>query len=267
MQIVLKSILIIAVFLGCQSSSVKKESPINLTSTFKQKSSNRILFVVSNQKTYGNTSLKTANHFGEIVYAYDVLVDAGCKIDFVSPKGGEVLLGYIDKTNKIQQKYLEKTDFLNQLKNTKKPNEVDYTDYKAIYYVGGGAAMFGVPENKEIQDLAINIYEKNKGVVSAICHGTAGIVHIKTKEGKYLYEDKEVNGFPDLFERVDKEYYQTFPFSIENIIKERGGKFSYSKKGWDNYYRVDGRLITGQDPTASASVAKKIVEVLKINKN
>ena len=55
--------------------------------------------------------------------------------------------------------------------------------------------MFGVPENKEIQDLAINIYEKNKGVVSAICHGTAGIVHIKTKEGKYLYENKEVNGF------------------------------------------------------------------------
>lgn len=267
MQIVLKSILIIVVFLGCQSSSVKKESPINLTSTAKHKSSNRILFVVSNQKTYGNTSLKTANHFGEIVYAYEVLVDAGCKIDFVSPQGGEVLLGYIDKTNKIQQKYLEKVDFLNQLKNTSKPSEVDYSDYKAIYYVGGGAAMFGVPENKEIQDLAINIYEKNNGVVSAICHGTAGIVHVKTKEGRYLYEDKEVNGFPDLFERVDKEYYQTFPFSIEKIIKERGGKFSYSKKGWDNYYRVDGRLITGQDPTASASVAKKIVEVLKINQN
>ena len=112
--------MIIVVFFGCQSSNVKKESPINLTSTFKQKSSNRILFVVSNQKTYGNTTLKTANHFGEIVYAYEVLVDAGYKIDFVSPQGGEVLLGYIDKTNKIQQKYLEKTDFFKSVKETRK---------------------------------------------------------------------------------------------------------------------------------------------------
>ena len=85
--------------------------------------------------------------------------------------------------------------------------------------------MFGVPESKEIQDLAINIYEKNNGIISAICHGTAGITHIKNNDGEYVYKGKEVNGFPDLFERKNKEYYKTFPFSIENIIRERGGKF------------------------------------------
>ncbi|WP_086031195.1 type 1 glutamine amidotransferase domain-containing protein [Tenacibaculum holothuriorum] len=262
MQKILRLLLVVIVCVGCQSSTAKKEVSKSITDKREQKSSNKILFVVSNQKTYGDTSLKTSNHFGEIVYAYDVLANAGYTIDFVSPKGGEVALGYIDKANKVQQKYLENSDFLEKLKTTKTPSEVNFSNYKAIYYVGGGAAMFGVPENKEIQDLAINIYEKNNGIVSAICHGTAGIVNLKTTNGKYLYENKEVNGFPDLFERTDREYYKTFPFSIEKIIEKRGGRFSYSKEGWDNYYKVDGRLITGQDPTAAASVAKEIVKVL-----
>ena len=47
------------------------------------------------------------------------------------------------------------------------------------------------------------------------------------------------------------------------MIKERGGNFDYSKKGWDGFYQVDGRLITGQDPTAASKVAEKIVETLQ----
>ena len=47
------------------------------------------------------------------------------------------------------------------------------------------------------------------------------------------------------------------------MINKNGGKFIYSEKGWDNFYKVDGRLITGQDPTVSATVAKKVIEVLK----
>ena len=42
---------------------------------------------------------------------------------------------------------------------------------------------------------------------------------------------------------------------------------SIQKKGWDNFYVVDGRLITGQDPTAASSVAKQIVKALEINTN
>ncbi len=34
-----------------------------------------------------------------------------------------------------------------KLKNTFTPSEVEISKYKAVYYVGGGAAMFGVPVN------------------------------------------------------------------------------------------------------------------------
>lgn len=147
-------------------------------------------------------------------------------------------------------------DFMNLLKNTYKPKDINATDYKAVYYSGGGSAMFGVPENIEIQNIAVKVYEKN-GIVSA------GIVNLKTKNGKYLYETKKVNGFPDIFERKTAKYYQEFPFSIENEINKNGGNFQYSKKGRDNYYIIDGRLITGQDPSATISVAEKIIETIK----
>ena len=222
----------------------------------------RVLFVVSNQHTYGDTNINAANHFGEIVFAYDVFVKNNFEVDFVSPKGGAVPIGYLNTSDSIQKKYIYNAKLMNKLKNTKTANQIESKNYKVIYYVGGGAAMFGVPENTEIQKIALNIYE-NKGILSAICHGTAGIVNIKNSEGEYIYKDRIVNGFPDKFENIKGKYYQTFPFSIEKIIKERGGKFSYSDKGWDNYFQVDGRLITGQDPTAAASVAKEIIKQIQ----
>ena len=234
----------------------------NSSNTDKVNSKGNILFIVSNQHFYGNTDMSTANHFGEIVFAYDVLVNEGYQIDFVSPKGGAIPIGYLSTSDSIQKKYIYDADLMGKLKNTLKPETIISTDYKAVYYVGGGAAMFGVPEDESIQAITMSIYNNN-GIVSAVCHGTAGIVNLKTKDGNYLYQGKQVNGFPDLFENKEANYYKTFPFSIEGIITERGGNFSYSKEGWDNYYKVDERLITGQDPTASASVAKKIIQTLK----
>ncbi|MFL1895192.1 type 1 glutamine amidotransferase domain-containing protein [Aquimarina sp. 2-A2] len=224
--------------------------------------SSRVLFVTSNQHTYGNTKQNTANHFGEIVIAYDVLRKAGYDIDFVSPEGGAIPVGYLKTSDSIQKKYLYDTNFMSLLKHTLKPEDITASEYKAIYYSGGGAAMFGVPENKLLQDIAAQIYENN-GVVSAICHGTAGIVHIKDKKGQYIYYGKHVNGFPDKFENPKAPYYQEFPFSIENKIRENGGVYTSSEKGWDNFFVVDGRLITGQDPSATASVANEIIKKIE----
>ncbi|MEM6720589.1 MAG: type 1 glutamine amidotransferase domain-containing protein [Bacteroidota bacterium] len=222
----------------------------------------RILFVTSNQKTYGTTSQKTANHFAEIVYAYEEFVKAGYTVDLVSPNGGEIPIGYIKKSDVLQQKYLQDDKFMKRLKNTFKPSQIQSSNYKAVYYSGGGAAMFGVPENVAIQKITHKIYQ-NKGVVSAVCHGTAGLVNLKNAKGEYMYQNKKITGFPDKFENKKAAYFQTFPFSIQEKIIENGGDFQYSEKGWDNFIAIDGRLITGQDPTASAIVAKKVIELLK----
>lgn len=222
----------------------------------------KILIVTSNQHTYGNTSISAANHFEEIVIAYDVFKKAGYVVDFVSPLGGAVPLGYVDTANQTQKDHLYDPAFMNLLKNTKRPTHIDPKAYSAVYYSGGGSAMFGIADNKEIQTIANTIHASG-GVISAICHGTAGIVHLKQRDGSPLLLNRKITGFPDMFEDTKAAYYKAFPFSIEKKVGNGGGNFVYSKKWAANFYIVDGNVITGQDPSATASVAREVIKAIR----
>jgi len=222
----------------------------------------KILIVTSNQHTYGNTRLSAANHFEEIVIAYDVFRKHGYVVDFVSPQGGAIPLNYIDTANTIQKAYLYDAQFMDLLKNTRQPRQIRASDYRAVYYSGGGSAMFGVADNRDIQDIATAIY-RSGGVVSAICHGTAGIVNLKNGDGSSLLAGRKVTGFPDMFEDTDAEYYKTFPFSIDKEVSRQGGNFVYSKKWAANFYIADGNIITGQDPSATVSVAQEVIKAIQ----
>ncbi|MEO9871388.1 type 1 glutamine amidotransferase domain-containing protein [Ekhidna sp.] len=227
-----------------------------------EQSGGKILFVVSNAHYYGDSDINTANHFAEIVFAYDVFKKEGYTIDFISPQGGAIPIGYI-YSDTLLKKYLYDGAFMDMLEYTRKPTEVDPNDYAAIFYAGGGSAMFGVPFDDSIQKIATDIYKREDGIVSAVCHGTAGIANIKNDDGTFLVAGKKVNGFPDLFENKEGAYFQEFPFSIEKQIQKNGGIFNYSSEGWDGYLEVDGKLITGQDPSSSALVAQAVVDRLK----
>lgn len=226
------------------------------------KQRNRVLFVTSNQHTYGNTNINTANHFQEIVIAYDVFMKNGYAVDFVSPHGGAIPLGYIETSDKTQKEHLYNAEFMDRLENTLSPSMINPGEYKAIYYSGGGSAMFGVAENENIQAIAGKIYEQG-GIISAICHGTAGIANLKNKDGAYIIANKKITGFPDMFEDTQAEYYKTFPFSIDKQITKNGGRFVYEKSWASRFYVADGNIITGQDPSATASVAQKVIDTLQ----
>ena len=225
---------------------------------------NKILFVTSNQEFYGNTKIAAANHFEEIVVPYDSFTKAGFTVDFISPKGGAIPVGYINTSDSLQKKFLYNGWFMDKLERTMKPTDISADDYSAIFYSGGGAAMYGVAEDVTIQQIARSIYNRN-GVISTICHGTAGIAYLKDENGKSLYAGRKITGYPDEFENTTVEYYKTFPFSIDKAIKRNEGNFVYSKKGGDRFYIVDGRFVTGQDPTSALKVANEVIAILKTN--
>lgn len=225
-------------------------------------SQNKILFVTSNQDFYGNTKIPAANHFEEIVVPYAIFTKAGFTVDFISPKGGAIPIGYINTSDSLQKKYLYDGWFMDKLEHTLKPDAVVAENYVAVFYSGGGAAMYGVAEDAAIQKIARTVYSKN-GVIAAICHGTAGLAYLKDENGKSLYEGRKITGYPDEFENKEAQYYKTFPFSINKAIEQNKGNFVYSDKGGDAFYRIDGRFVTGQDPSSGTNVAKGVVAILK----
>lgn len=229
------------------------------------KSGQQILFIVSNAHYYGKSTIATGNSFAEIVNAYNTFKISGYTVDFVSPEGGSIPLAYINTSDTLQKQYLFDPDFMYAIKNTKKPEEIDSKNYKAVYYVGGGSAMYNVPDNKQIQTIALKVYEENKGIISSVCHGTAGIVNLKTIDGKYLVAGKKISGYPDSFEKQDGEYFRHFPFLIQKTIEERGGTFKFSK-GNVSHIETDGRIVTGQNFQSSSDVALKIIELINEGK-
>ncbi|WP_316749662.1 serine hydrolase [Pedobacter gandavensis] len=224
----------------------------------------KILFVTSNQEFYGNSKITAANHFEEIVIPYHLFVKAGLTVDFISPKGGAIPIGYINSSDSIQKKHLYDAFFMDKLEHTLKPSDINTADYSAILYTGGGAAMFGVAEDQTIQNIARKIYNRN-GIIAAICHGTAGLAYLQDDAGKSLYKGKKITGFPNKFENKEAEYYKTFPFVIDKAIESNGGNFVYSDKGWDSFVSVDGRFVTGQDPSSASKMAYEIIALLEAN--
>ncbi len=228
------------------------------------KAGKKILFIVSNANYYGKSTISTGNSFSEIINAYHTFVSAGYTVDFVSPEGGAIPLAYINTSDSFQKRYLYNPDFMDAMAHTASPQEIDYRNYKAVHYIGGGSAMYGVAENTAIQQIAMQVYEENNGIVSSVCHGTAGIVHLKTKDGKYLVEGKNISGYPDSWEKQDGEYFKHLPFLIQKTVEERGGKFKFSKPN-TAYVEADGRVVTGQNFQSSSGVALKIIEIVEKN--
>lgn len=221
----------------------------------------RVLFIASSADFHGDSKLVTGTSFSELVHAYDVFIKAGYQVDFVTPKGGQLPLAYINTSDPIHRKYIYDRDFMYALANTAKPEHIDASQYLAVHYVGGGNAMYQVAENQALQKISMQVYEQNQGIISSVCHGTAGIVNLKLSNGEYLVSGKNISGYPIAFEKTDAAYYQEFPFEIETLIKQRGGAFKYGERN-QSYVEIDGRIITGTNFQSSKAVAEAMVNVL-----
>jgi putative intracellular protease/amidase len=222
----------------------------------------KILLVVSNVAQYPGTKVNAGNNFPELAYTYDAFRKAGYAVDFVSPEGGAVPLEMIVTSDELLKKHLYDGDFMWALGNTKPVTEIRAEDYAGIAFVGGGAAIVGIPENKALQDIALRIYEQQGGVIAAICHGTEGIKNLKLRDGTFLIQGKVLTSFPDVFLNKESPIYKAYPFSAEGSIKRHGGIFRHGANG-KGHVEVDGRLVTGMNWESSVGVAESMIRLLE----
>lgn len=225
-----------------------------------QRSGDRVLFVLSSTKFHGASKLPAGVSFGEVVEAWDAFLAAGLTVDFVSPEGSAAPIN-VTEAGEFRSRFYD-ADLMYALEHTYTPSQIDPARYRAVYFVGGSNAIYGVPENTQLQDIAMHVYERNGGVVAAVCHGTAGLVNLKLSDGRYLVGGKRVSGYPEEFERQDAPYFKEFPFLIRQTVESRGGTFLTSARD-KGYVVVDGRLVTGQNYLSAKQVAEAVVDILR----
>ena len=222
----------------------------------------KVLLVVSNVHQYPGTKVNAGNNFPELAYTYDVFRKAGYAVDFVSPEGGAVPLEMIVTSDALLKKHLYDSDFMWALAHTLPVSEVRADDYAGMAFVGGGAAIVGIPDNKALQDIALRIYEQQGGVIAAICHGTEGIKNLKLRDGTFLIQGKVLTSFPDAFLNKESPVYKAYPFSAEASITRHGGIFRHGANG-KSHVEVDGRLVTGMSWESSVGVAQSMIRLIE----
>lgn len=221
----------------------------------------RILFILASSKVHGSSTIPASISFGEVVNGWDVFHAAGYAVDFVSPDGGDLPM-LDDYIGKAMEPRLDDARILRGLRNTLTPSQIDPARYRAVYYVGGSNAMYGVAEHPVLQAIAMHVYERNGGVVSAVCHGTAGLVNLVLADGQHLLAGKRITGYPEEHEDQDAAYFREFPFLIRKTVEARGGLFS-AVDSREPHIEVDGRVVTGQNYASATPVAKAVVDVLR----
>lgn len=220
----------------------------------------KILIVETNVDKYEKHDIKTGLWFGEMTHFYEDVTAAGYEVDFVSPKGGAVPLdpNSLKRLKDTDKEFLNNKEFVGRaLENTLRPDQVNPEDYDAIYYTGGHGVLWDFPENEELAKIAAEIY-KDGGFVTGVCHGVVGLLNIKDESGKFLIDGKKVTGFTNT-EEVLSGKSRKVPFSTEDALKDRGGK--YEKRRFFSSFAVsDERVITGQNPWSPKAVAELLIK-------
>lgn len=223
------------------------------------------LIVLTSHDQLGQTGQKTGWYLPEVSHVYYSLVEAGVKVQFVSPQGGKAPMDQksLDLKDSYNKRFTNDAAAMAQTENTLPAAKVKSSDYQIIYFAGGHGTMWDLPEDKNLARITAEIYERG-GIVASVCHGGAGLVNVKLSNGKYLVSGKPLNSFTDAEEKA-VELDKVVPFLLESRLRERGAQI-VAGAPWSNTVVVSERLVTGQNPQSAFSVGKAIVALLPLNK-
>lgn len=222
----------------------------------------KVLMVVS---SYGKNmgADRPGFEMDEFSQAYLIFKNNGLQIDVASPKGGKVEPDKFNTEKKYNQDLVSDETAMEKLEQTITTSQISSGDYDAIYVVGGKGAMFDLPFDPSLQDILLEMYQREGTVLSSVCHGPAAFVNVKDGD-QHIIQDVDLTGFCNMEEQLfGKKWVPEFPFKLEDKLIERGAKFQQADFMLAKTV-VSGKFVTGQNPFSTAGSAEAVVRELGI---
>lgn len=223
----------------------------------------KVLMVLTSHDKLGNTGEKTGFWLEEFAAPYFVLKDAGVDIVLASPKGGQPPLDPKSDQPDFQtddtRRFANDADAQKQLANTVALETINPEDFDAVFYPGGHGPLWDLTDNADSLQLIEALYAAGKPVAS-VCHAPTVLINAKDGNGHYLVENKNLTAFSNS-EENGVGLSQVVPFLLEDALKQRGALY-HKGEDWASFVKVDGHLITGQNPASSAETAKALLQLL-----
>jgi putative intracellular protease/amidase len=223
----------------------------------------KILMVLTSHDQLGNTGRKTGFWLEEFAAPYFVFRDAGVQLTLASPNGGQPPVDPKSDVPENQTPAMArfKKDAAAQkaLAGTVKLADMKSADFDTIFYVGGHGPMWDLAESKVSIALLESFYNSGKPI-ALVCHSPGVLRHV-TYQGEPLVKGKHVTGFTNGEEEA-VELTHVVPFLVEDELLRLGAIFE-KVANWHPFSVVDGRLITGQNPSSSTTAAQNLIKLLQ----
>lgn len=220
-----------------------------------------VLLVVTSNGVRGKAGTPTGFWLSELTHAMAKIDDAHIPLELASIQGGKppVDPDSIDVKDEINARYWNSAGFQDALSHTQRLGDVDASRYSAIFFAGGHGTMWDFPESEAVRRVTREIWEGG-GVVSAVCHGPAALVNARLGDGSYLVAGKRVAAFTDQ-EEEEVKATNIVPFLLASTLIARGALHQRAPN-WQANVVVDGRLVTGQNPSSAAGVGAGVRDLL-----
>lgn len=160
----------------------------------------KILIVLTNVKKVGRSKELTGFHFSEFSHPYDFFTNHGYEVVVGSPQGGECPITSPHPEDKINSTFYADPEKMKIVKETVKLDDLQNTNFDAVYLAGGHGTMIDFPNNPGLAAILSKTLSRG-GVIAAVCHGPAGFIGAKDKDGNYLVSGKRVNSFTNTEEK------------------------------------------------------------------
>lgn len=220
-----------------------------------------ILMVVTSNARLGDSGRQTGFWIEELAAPYNTFIDAGFAVTIASPLGGAAPIdpGSLDASFVTADvtRFQADATAMAALADTTRLGTIDnLAGFAAIFLVGGHGTMWDFTPNADLDRLLQDANQRDL-VVSAVCHGVAGLLGTA---GTHYVRDRLLTGFSD-GEEAMVGLTEVVPFLLETRLRAEGGAVE-TGPAFQPKIVVDGRLVTGQNPSSSRGTAEAVASLL-----
>lgn len=219
--------------------------------------------VLTSHSELDNTEDKTGVWIGEFTDPYYEFLDARFDVTLASTKGGEPP---IDPTSALTEnitasnrRYQDDEIAQSAFKNTGKIEEFKAEDFDAIFFPGGHGPIWDLANSESCGKLILDFYNSEKPV-AAVCHGSAAFVAAENNQPGFL-KNKTVTCFSNTEEKMVGKT-NNVPYLLEEKLESFGAKIDNAIIPFNSNVKVDGNLITGQNPLSAGPTAETLIKIL-----
>ena len=218
------------------------------------------------------TGKSTGVMASEMTVPYYEFLDAGMEVDVASIKGGQIpvdpqTLLFLLKTPE-DERFIKDKVFQEKVNNSLKIDDVDFTQYDAVFMAGGWGAAYDLGYSKVLGEKISQAYYAKTPVIGSVCHGALGLIQAKDTLGNYLITGRTMTGVTD--KQIKELGIAVTPQHPETELRKLGVNFKSNTAFRDFFAHItvvdeERRFVTGQNQNSGYETAQKMKEIILEN--